>query len=91
MFGSQFLAGYLKKSGDISQNHVNKGIAVANLRSGTIGIKVRILRKDVRLPDQIIAKETIAPEQPLTIKEEPTPLEEIVLEREAIQEFDAGC
>ena len=67
----RFLAGYLKKSGDISQNHVNKGIAVANLRSGTIGIKVKILRKDVRLPDQIIAKETIAPEQPLTIKVEP--------------------
>ena len=53
----RFLAGYLKKSGDISQNHVQKGIAVANLRSGTIGIKVRILQRDVRLPDQIIMKE----------------------------------
>ena len=53
----RFLAGYLKKSGDISQNHVQNGLAVANLRSGTIGIKVKILRKDVRLPDQIIMKE----------------------------------
>ncbi len=63
----RFFAGYLKKSGDISQNYVNKSYAVANLRSGTIGIKVSILHPDVRLPDKIIIREIKIEE----VKEEP--------------------
>ncbi|MBS3155419.1 30S ribosomal protein S3 [Candidatus Woesearchaeota archaeon] len=57
----RFSAGYLKKSGDISQNFTNYGFAVANLRSGSIGIKVKILRKEVRLPDQVFLKEDLTP------------------------------
>lgn len=53
----RFSAGYLKKSGDVSQNHINYGFSVANLRSGSIGIKVKILQSDVRLPDKIIFRE----------------------------------
>jgi len=49
----RFYAGYLKKSGDIAMNHVRKGLAVANLKSGSVGIKVSILTKDVILPDTV--------------------------------------
>ncbi len=49
----RFYAGYLKKSGDISMNHVKKGFGIANLKSGSIGIKVAILTKDIILPDTV--------------------------------------
>ncbi len=49
-----FQAGYLKKSGDISANFVDKAYATANLRSGSIGVKVFILKPEVKLPDKII-------------------------------------
>ena len=49
----RFKAGYLKKSGDIAQNYVDKGHATADLRSGSVGIRVSILNADVILPDSI--------------------------------------
>jgi small subunit ribosomal protein S3 len=49
----RFQAGHLKKSGDISENHTKRAIAVANLQSGTIGIQVGILTPDVIMPDEI--------------------------------------
>ncbi len=52
----RFQAGHLKKSGDISENYTKKAIAVANLRSGTIGIKVNILTPDIVMPDQVNIK-----------------------------------
>ncbi len=52
----RFKAGYLKKSGDIAQNYVDKGFVAANLRSGTIGVRVSILKPDVVLPDKITLK-----------------------------------
>jgi len=72
----RFSAGYLKKSGDISENHVKKSNVVANLRSGSIGVRVIILPPDVKLPDkikffsddkEIIVEEVETPEE---IKEE---------------------
>ena len=53
----RFLAGHMKKSGDISENFVKRGHTVANLKSGTIGIKVSILTSDVILPDTIKIRE----------------------------------
>ena len=49
----RFYAGHLKKSGDISENYVKKNISTAKLKSGIVGIKVRILTPDVKLPDTI--------------------------------------
>jgi len=49
----RFTAGYLKKSGDISENFMDRSYEACNLRSGTIGIKVSILHPDVVLPDDI--------------------------------------
>ena len=52
----RFIAGYLKKSGDVSENFVDKHHEACNLKSGTIGVKVSILKPDVILPDDIKIK-----------------------------------
>ena len=49
----RFSAGYLKKSGDISANYVNRAKNSALLKSGVIGVKVDIMLPDVPLPDKI--------------------------------------
>jgi len=52
----RFSEGHLKKSGDISENHMKRSNITANLKSGAIGIKVNILTPDIRLPDKLIYK-----------------------------------
>lgn len=65
----RFPAGYLKKSGDISENFVKRAHAVAHLKSGAVGVKVSILTPDIQLPDKIsITKQ----EEPETVIEEVT-------------------
>ncbi|MBT3324354.1 30S ribosomal protein S3 [archaeon] len=49
----RFYSGYLKKSGDVAMSLMDYGLCVANLKSGSIGIKVKILPPDVELPDKI--------------------------------------
>ena len=52
----RFTAGYLKKSGDISASYIDRHNEACNLKSGTIGVKVSVLRPDVILPDDIKIK-----------------------------------
>lgn len=49
----RFYSGYLKKCGDIAIMGVRKADAQAQLKTGIIGIKVRIMPHDIRLPDNI--------------------------------------
>jgi len=49
----RFYAGYLKKCGDIALTGVKTAQAHAQLKSGTVGIRVKILPPDVKLPDDI--------------------------------------
>lgn len=53
----RFTAGYLSKSGDTSENYVNKAYETCHLRSGAIGIKVSILHPKVELPDTVRMKD----------------------------------
>jgi small subunit ribosomal protein S3 len=53
----RFYQGYLKKCGDIAVNQVKSAYASANLKSGTIGIRVKIMTPDIKLPDNIKVKE----------------------------------
>lgn len=69
----RFLAGHMKKSGDISENFVKRAFTVANLRSGTVGIKVNILTKDVIMPDEI------------RLREIPLIVEEVKVEKEKLE------
>lgn len=52
----RFSAGYLKKSGDVSESFVKKAYKTAELKTGTIGIQVRIMTADTILPDKITIK-----------------------------------
>lgn len=49
----RFLAGYLKKSGDLAENYVLSTKSAARLKTGAVGIKVKIMPPGVRLPDKI--------------------------------------
>ncbi len=49
----RFYQGYLKKCGDIALNGVRKAYTSACLKSGVVGIQVRIMPPDLTLPDNI--------------------------------------
>lgn len=49
----RFYSGYLRKCGDVSLEGVDKAYAVAQLKSGVVGIKVSIMPPDIKLPDVI--------------------------------------
>ncbi len=48
----RFYKGYLKKSGDVAVSQVRTAYAAAELKAGTIGIKVSLMPPDVQLPDK---------------------------------------
>lgn len=49
----RFAEGYMKKCGDIAITGVNTAKEFANLKSGTVGVQVRIMPGTTKLPDQI--------------------------------------
>jgi small subunit ribosomal protein S3 len=55
----RFYKGYLKKSGDISQEGIRKATTNALLKSGMVGIQVKIMPPDIELPDKIILKSEV--------------------------------
>jgi small subunit ribosomal protein S3 len=56
----RFYSGYLKKCGDIALTGVKTAYASAQLKSGTVGIRVKIMPPDVKLPDDIeVTKEPV--------------------------------
>lgn len=57
----RFYDGYLKKAGEPGAELVSYGTAVAKLKPGIIGVKVRIMSPDVRLPDEVKLKEEAKP------------------------------
>jgi small subunit ribosomal protein S3 len=50
---ARFYDGYLKKAGEPALKFVSYGYAVAKLKPGIVGVKVRIMPPDVHLPDEI--------------------------------------
>jgi small subunit ribosomal protein S3 len=55
----RFYQGYLKKCGDVAVSHVREAFTQALLKTGTIGIQVRIMTKDIRLPDDVRMKDVL--------------------------------
>jgi small subunit ribosomal protein S3 len=49
----RFYQGYLKKCGDIAVSKVRMAYAYANLKTGTVGVRVKIMTPDIKLPDNI--------------------------------------
>jgi len=71
----RFYAGYLKKNGDVAVSQVDMARDNANLKSGTIGIVVKIMKSDVVLPDKMT----------FTIQEEEIPQQEEEKKEEKIE------
>jgi small subunit ribosomal protein S3 len=49
----RFYQGYLKKCGDVATTQILEAYSEAQLKSGTVGIQVRIMPPDVDLPDKV--------------------------------------
>lgn len=76
----RFYKGYLKKSGDVAVSKVATAYAAANLKSGTVGIQVRIMLPDTWLPDRVDIKKVEAVEVPQKQKVEEAAVEEVLKE-----------
>jgi len=69
----RFYQGYLKKCGEFARSGVRTAYAVAQLKSGSIGIRVKIMPSDLKLPDHIeVLDEPIIIEEETDIKETET-------------------
>ncbi|MFH1174675.1 MAG: 30S ribosomal protein S3 [archaeon] len=66
----RFYAGYLKNCGDIAVSGVHKAYAVAKLKSGVVGIQVKIMPPTTILPDKIVVLDVME-QQAGPVKEEP--------------------
>jgi small subunit ribosomal protein S3 len=76
----RFFQGYLKKSGDISASFIDRHNESSNLKSGTVGVKVSILKPDVVLPDDItIYAEQKKKKEKLTVQKTPVEKEAAII------------
>lgn len=60
----KFTEGYIKHSGEPSITIVEKGYAIAIKKLGTIGVQVKIIPPDAKLPDQFEILDVKRPELP---------------------------
>ncbi len=67
----RFYRGYLKKCGDIAIHGVKHAKVYAQLKTGTIGIQVKIMPPDIVLPDKITILDKMR-EEPQKVEEEIT-------------------
>jgi small subunit ribosomal protein S3 len=72
----RFYQGYLKKCGDIAVSQIKVAYASAQLKSGTIGIKVSIMTPDIVLPDRMAVIKPEAEEQEQIPQEQMQSLQE---------------
>ncbi|MDP7080685.1 MAG: 30S ribosomal protein S3 [Candidatus Undinarchaeales archaeon] len=63
----KFTGGYIKHCGEASDVSMERGLAVAYMKPGVIGIQVKIMAPGVQLPDAILR----TGKKPTPIKEEP--------------------
>jgi small subunit ribosomal protein S3 len=66
----RFYSGYLKKCGDVALEGVKTAYKIAQLKSGIIGIQVRIMPPETKLPDEIKLVSEIKTEEKEKAKEE---------------------
>jgi small subunit ribosomal protein S3 len=83
----KFTEGYIKHSGEPVNTIVEKGFAVAIKKLGVIGVQVRIIPPDSKLPDHF---EMIIPKQKLVRKQEIsiTPIGEEIEEEDLALDLD---
>ena len=69
----KFTEGHVKYCGDIVKKIMDEGFATAKLKAGVLGVKVRIMKPDAKLPDEIKFK---------TREKEEVKIEEKAVEKE---------
>jgi small subunit ribosomal protein S3 len=79
----RFYQGYLKKCGDVAIEGVRKAYAAAQLKTGIVGIQVRIMPPDVELPDRVTIEEQTETKQEMTSPKKPKKAEEKKTEKKA--------
>ena len=52
----KFTEGHVKYCGEIAKEVMDEGLATAKLKAGVLGVKVRIMKSDAKLPDEITIK-----------------------------------
>jgi small subunit ribosomal protein S3 len=60
----KFTEGHVKYCGETAKLMMDLGFAVAKLKPGVLGVKVRIMRPDARMPDDIKIVQPVAPTVP---------------------------
>lgn len=67
----KFVAGYIKHCGEPAQEIVDEGFAVAKKKAGVIGVKVRLIRPDAKIPDRfmMVKPEPEEPEEGVSAEE----------------------
>jgi small subunit ribosomal protein S3 len=73
----KFTEGHVKYCGETARQVMDNGFAVAKLKPGVLGVKVRIMRPDAKLPDEITIK-TAQTEKAKEDKKEQKPVEKKV-------------
>ena len=77
----KFTEGHVKYCGETAKEVMDVGYAIAKLKAGVLGVKVRIMKPDAKLPDEIKIK---MPEAEKT-KEEATEAEKAKEEKEPVK------
>ena len=83
----RFYGGYLKKCGDIAVSKIDTAIERANLRSGSVGVVVRIMLPNTFIPDRIKITEPVVKVE--EVKEAPKELEEEKKEEKKLEKKEA--
>jgi small subunit ribosomal protein S3 len=73
----KFTQGHVKYCGETAKEVMNIGYAVAKLKAGVLGVKVRIMKPDAKLPDEI----KIKTDEPEKAEKEEKPVEEKIEEK----------
>jgi len=61
----KFTEGHVKYCGETAKQVMDNGFAVAKLKPGVLGVKVRIMRRDAKLPDEMKLRLIEKPEAPV--------------------------
>jgi small subunit ribosomal protein S3 len=71
----KFTEGHVKYCGETAKEVMDVGLATAKLKPGVLGVKVRIMKSDAKLPDEITYKLAVKEEVKQEIKIETKPPE----------------
>lgn len=72
----RFFKGYLKKTGYVSDFVIDSAVDHVTLKSGVVGIKVKIMKADTPLPDKVQFVEQVLPDEVKEMVENSAPKEE---------------